>query len=208
MSTEKFTFRDFFVFFLSGISVIFCILITQYDFIKLEVSKPEYNNLMMFVKENPAFIGLLSIPFVYLLGHLVHGIDDLINYWTKLIRGKNKGVPKNKFYSLLNFIAFENRVNGHLERKSEDVEEFWKHCAYLQVNNQFQSADYWYVMNELFKGVTLTCFSFGIYALIEGGKNVVWMLILSFVFWERAHYFAKRFYFSVTKNYEASNSKI
>lgn len=208
MSTDKFTFRDFFVFFLSGISALFCLLITQYEHVSLKdgsillkINKIEYD---FFFKGYLTALGLLSIPFFYLLGHLIHGVDDLVNYWTKLIRGEKKtGKPKNWIFKILHFIFFENRVNGHLERKGEVVDDFWQKFAYLQMGSQSATADYWYVLNELFKGVTITCFGFGVYAFFFGGKNEGYLFLLMFVFWERAHYFAKRFYMNVTKVYKA-----
>lgn len=206
MSTDKFTFRDFFVFFLTGVSALFCLFIIQYENILLEINEPEYK---FFFKNYSTAIGLLSIPLFYLLGHFIHGIDDLVNYWTKLIRGKQKThKPKKLIFKPFHFIFFENRVNGHIERKGEVVDSFWHKFSYLQIHNQSLVADYWYVMNELFKGVTITCFGFGIYALFFGGKNEGYLFILAIVFWERAHYFAKRFDMNVTKVYKALQKAI
>lgn len=204
MSSDKFTFRDFFVFFLSGVSAVFCFIITQYDTIIFEINKPENVDMKNFVKEYSTVFSLLSIPGMYMLGHFIHGCDDLVNFWTKLIRGRKKTrKPKCLIFHGPHLIAYENRINGYLERREEDVNEFWQKFAYLQINNQAQNADYWYVMNELFKGVTLTCLIFGFYGLFTDGKNEGYMFLFVFVFWERAHYFAKRFYMNVTKVYLA-----
>lgn len=106
------------------------------------------------------------------------------------------------FIDALNFIFDNNRVNGFLEQKGEDVEVFWQKFYCLQRENIFLTSDYWYIMNELFKGLTITCFGFSIIASFYGQNiDALVMLLFSVVFWERARYFSKRFVFSVTKIY-------
>ena len=200
MNTDKFTIRDFFVFFLSGISVFLCYCFVEFDYILNWWKTVDNNDTKAFIKENSTAIGLLSIPVFYFIGHLVHGIDDLFNHYSKRIKKQINFIKSNWFTRWLNKICFKNRINGYLEMNNEDVEAFWQKCAYIQVYSNFQSIDYFYVMNELFKGLTITCFAFCLYAFIkikfiQGG----FMIFFTIIFWERAHYFVKRFLFAVPK---------
>lgn len=144
--TDKFTLRDFFVFFLSGLAVFFCVLLTSInetiDAIKwLDLEKNAV--IKAFLKDYSTLIGLLTIPLFYFIGQIVHGVDDMFYSSVKGIRSLFKISPKSRFRININDIFDCNRINGILERNNVEIEKFWYKFARLQRENIFLTSDYW-----------------------------------------------------------------
>lgn len=209
---DKFTFRDFLVYFLTGMALIIGLLIVNYEIIYriLNPDSQEYEaqkNLLSFIKDNNTFLALVSIPVIYFIGQIVHSIDTIFYFFGRLLwraSGKfdNPGVAGTfgkKVLSILIALINGYRITGTLNRMKIDVETFWQKSAKLQVANQYASSEYWYVMNDLFKGLTLISFCL----LIIYSAWWKLLLILTFLFALRARYFAENFIRSVEKSEEA-----
>lgn len=209
---DKFTFRDFLAYFLTGMALIIGLLIVNYEIIYriLNPNSQEYEaqkNLLSFIKDNNTFLALASIPFIYFIGQIVHSIDTIFYFFGRFlwrVSGKfdNRGIAGTlgkKVLSILIALINGYRVTGTLNRMKIDVETFWQKSAKLQVANQYASSEYWYVMNDLFKGLTLISFCLFIF------YSAWWklLLILTFLFALRAKYFAENFIRSVEKSEEA-----
>lgn len=202
---DKFTIRDFFVFFLCGVAALFSLLITQYkyafDFITW-LNKDENKSIKEFIKDYSTIFGFLSIPFFYFLGQIIQSLDVLFIAIIKKIRNIIKIKSGNIIFKTINYVFDRYRITGSLTLQNIDVEIFWQKTAKLQVENKYSSCEYWYVMNDLFKGLTLTCLVLGLFSLISG--NNAWIMIsLSILFWFRAKHFVDNFIRSVIKTYNA-----
>lgn len=225
MNTDKFTLRDFFVFFLSGISLLFGLCITQFEWMigKYKEIESAHAELILLIKSYPTMFGLLSIPMLYLIGQLIHGVDDFVftHKWIdKLDRqGKNQTLVSRVYKLLIGYrvigyvwINFKKEDLGKKEnstldklsreeyklKRREIVEQFWQDFYTLQSQNLSLACEYWYIMNELFKGLTLVCLMLFILACFTG-KYCILMFIIMVISRKRAHFFAQRFYFSVSK---------
>lgn len=207
--SDKFTLRDFFAFFFSGIVVILFMYANYFDSINSAISC----NLTK-IKDFTSLIIFLTIPVAYFLGQIVHSIDTLMYF---IGRGARK-IKYNKTLSLRGIIVYilnGHRISGKLYLRNQkkkkaftdtEIDTFWKKCAQLQVDNKFSSSEYWYVMNELFKGLTTACLLFLIISLIQ--NKIVFALSylgLGLLFWVRASFFSGSFVDTVERTYELSN---
>ncbi|MFN0200940.1 MAG: hypothetical protein ACKVTZ_05440 [Bacteroidia bacterium] len=209
---DKFTFRDFLVYFLTGIALIIGLLIVNYEIIyrTLNPDSQEFEaqkNLLSFFKDNNTFLAIASIPLIYFIGQIIHSVDTIVYFFGRLLwraSGKfdNHGIAGAFGKNVLSvLIALINgyRITGTLNRMKIDVETFWRKTAKLQIANQYASSEYWYVMNDLFKGLTLI--SFCLFLFYSAWWKL--LLILTFLFALRARYFAENFIRSVEKSEEA-----
>ena len=213
---DKFTFRDFLAYFLTGMALVIGLLIVNYEIIYkvLDPDSQEYEaqkNLLSFIKANNTFLALFCIPLIYFMGQIVHSIDTIFYFLGRLLwrasdkfdnNGTARSLGKNVLSILISIIN-GYRITGTLNRMKIDVETFWQKSANLQVSNQYASSEYWYVMNDLFKGLTLISFCLLIF------YSAWWklLLVLTFLFALRARYFAENFIRSVEKS-EAALSNI
>lgn len=164
--TDKFTLRDFLVYFTTGSLAVISLSILFFKPLLNEISLFLVNH--MYIKEFSSLLIVLLIPFLYFIGHIIHGIDYLTLKSYKFIHKKltEKGWRKCFIIEwiriILHFVMYKNRVvesilNENRKNntwKSEDF--FWIDCAVLQKDGKFTSAEYWHTLNDLFKGLTIT----------------------------------------------------
>lgn len=96
---------------------------------------------------------------------------------------------KNK---VINSIIQENKDN----KTWTNEEEFWIDCANLQKDGKFASSEYWYTLNDLFKGLYTTFLFSSIVAFVTckiglGFIFTVLFLICQFIAIQFADYFVK-----------------
>jgi hypothetical protein len=77
---------------------------------------------------------------------------------------------KNK---VINAIIQEKKKNSTWK----NVENFWNSCAKLQNENKFSPAEYWFALNDLFKGL-YTAFLFSFILSFTNGKNVLGLIFI------------------------------
>jgi len=163
--TDKFTLRDFLVYFTTGSLAVISLSILFFKPLFDEISLFMANH--MYIKEFSSLFTILLIPFLYFIGHIIHGIDyqTLKSYKFIHERLTEKGWRKcfiiERIRIFLHFVMYKNRViesilNENKKNntwKSED--HFLIDCAILQKDGKFSSAEYWHTLNDLFKGLTI-----------------------------------------------------
>lgn len=201
---DKYTLRDFLVYFTTGTITILTLYLIFFNDIHNSI-----NNYIFEYKQLNDFTGLLvilAVPLVYFIGHIVHGLDYLsLKIYISIHRLLNccnlrryKTIEFTR--QILHFIMYRHRVINSviLENKKNNTwkteEEFWITCTKLQKAGTFGSAEYWYALNDLFKGLYTIFFlnsivAFGVSKTGIGLLLVGLMLICHF----RAIQFANNF---------------
>jgi hypothetical protein len=193
---DKFTFRDFIVYFFSGFVVML------YAFFNWHVCLLQYLFLhAALFKELAAFTILTLLLIGYLIGQILHSVDTLLYFVsTKLRRLNSNNVVIKAIVKPLLFLIGGHRVSVNLALKQNDEDSFWTDCARLQADNTYVYAEYWYVMNDLFKGLTLASMIFILISLVQlSWCLLAFYVVLSILFWLRSYYFALWFIKSVER---------
>ena len=202
---DRFTIRDFLVYFITGLFLLITLLYSFHNSLLdyFQISKQD-------IKDNPALTVFLLIPILYLLGHLVHGIDLILFFiGGKAFHQKKKYTHKLKrwkIYWLIRFVITVingYRIAGLLNNKNLETTDFWKKVSKLQYNGKFSKAEYWNLMNDLLKGITLISLGWVIYYLINFSKLELCIFVfLTIIFWYRARHMATNFISTVNYTYE------
>lgn len=203
---DKYTIRDFLVYFLTGL---FLLVTLMYKF---DSSLTDYFRISQTnIKDNSALTIFLLVPGLYILGHIVHGLD-LVSFkigrclWD--FKEKYK-VNLKKFkifwlFNVANFIINGNRVTGILNSIPQDTHKFWKQASELQFQGKFDRAEYWNLMNDLFKGLSLISIGWTVFYYTHNDKlNAVASVILAILFWYRARHMATNFVSIVNNTWNA-----
>jgi|LakMenEpi03Aug12_release.lakeMendotaPanAssembly.Ray.scaffolds.fasta_scaffold431147_1 hypothetical protein len=203
--TTNFTFRDFFVYLITGQICVISIGVIFFTDI-FEWSINFFNNYKL-IEDSCFLITIFIVPVIYLLGHFIGFLSYyLINCY--------KWLSKNKFFKpdILKLDAFTLKVlqcfyfqsvfyaiiryteSDNTEKLFKNVEEFWVICAKLQIEKVYAPAEYWYVLNEMFKSINLiflisSIISFKTGHLIHG---IVFIILTIFAF-KRAKQYANHF---------------
>lgn len=194
--TDKYTIRDFLVYFITGLFLLVTLLyrfgISLLDFFRITTTD---------IKDNSALTIFLLIPGLYILGHFVHAIDLLL-FKIGLILWDFKEkhslcLKKCKIFWVFNFFSLVisgYRVSGILNAKKRDICKFWKEAHKSLGEGKSGNSEYWHLMNDLFKGLTLICISWTIFYFYESCVIHSFISgILVFLFWYRARHMAKNF---------------
>lgn len=197
--TEKYTFRDFLVYFLTGLFLLLTLL-------------HEFNNSLLDyfkitkqdISENSAITIFLLVPGLYLLGHIIHGMDLIIFKLGRYVEDFNLR-NKNWFLNKLNYLLNGNRINGILfENKNPAKTGFWE----LVINYNNPKIEYWLVINDLLKGLYLISFFWSCYFIIKCNcTNAFIYSSVTFIFWYRARYAATNFVTSINYLAKKNDSK-
>ena len=186
--TDKFTIRDFFAYFLSGCALYLALLVSEFDKIyTFFIANKD------FIKDNSAIIIFGVLPIVYFTGQTIQSIDTLFYEMGVVIWRLNEKY-KNKFLKGLYYILCSHRISGNLNLRNIPTKEFCTKCNELELVSKYGHAEYWYIMNDLFKGVTLINLTFAAYSLFICKFDLgLIFLFLTFIFWVRARYYATIF---------------
>jgi hypothetical protein len=125
---EKFTIRDFLVYFSTGIIGILLVSLVHYreiiDFKLLNSSQIEKINTSFYVA---------SIPLIYFIGHMVQTFEDFLYViGKKVFLAENK----NKIKRYINSILNGHRVEYVLQKNKLDNFKFWEITCILQLKNR------------------------------------------------------------------------
>lgn len=206
---DKYTLRDFLVYFSTGIYLLLTVL---YEF-KLTFLK-FFSISQIDILENKTITIFLLIPTLYLIGQIIHGIDlvffkigrfiwDLKVYWDK----------RNFWFAsilitLLNFIFNGHRISGNLNRLYVPTKDFWIMASNLQLKDIYSKVEYWNIMNDLFKGLTLiSIFWIMYYSIHYSFNNRLFYIVISLIFWYRARHMAVNFISSTRNIYTLENNQ-
>lgn len=179
--TDKFTLRDFLVYSLVGLTA--SLIFYTYE---PTLVKATLNGL----KDFSDFATIVFVPIFYLIGHIIMGIDDILlnNILYRPI--KNRKLKKsNWFWKIYTYLLFGYRNQGL--KKSNEIEDaiFLKTCDQLIAENQYEKAEYYQVMSDLFKGVFICLITSIIYRLFQCNFNA-WEIGLAAIVWYRARAFS------------------
>lgn len=205
--TTNFTFRDFFVYLLVGLTFIICMgIIFIQDIFSFTVN---FFDSYKFVKEFSFIITIFLIPVIYLAGHVIGSAS----YYTlrlyvrvhRTFKKSGKIIPKWKCFVLIKLqqLLYRHRVvyaivndikSNSTERQFTSVSDFWKACAKLQIEKVYAPAEYWMVLNELFNSINLIFFISTLISLLTGQwiLSIVYFLLAIFAF-KRARQYADHF---------------
>jgi len=187
---EKYTFRDFMVYFLSGLYLLLTLLY-EFDISLLKYFKIEKED----ITRNPSLTIFLLVPGLYLLGQVVHGIDLLIFKIGRYIEDyslKNN----NWWFGKLNYLLNGNRISGILAKNiNPPKEEFWG----LATKHNSPKSEYWHVINDLLKGLyVISLFWLFYYLLRFNFETFSIYLFLGFIYWYRGRHAATNYVSSIS----------
>jgi len=211
--TTNFTFRDFFVYLLTGLTLIICLgTVFLNDIFTLSIV---FFSKYQFVKEFSFLVTIFLVPAIYLLGHFIGSLSyNLLKFFVwidKAFKKKEKQLPKWKYfilikiqqilyrqravYAIIKFNKSENTINS-----SESVNDFWVECAKQQIERIYSPAEYWYVLNELFNSINLIFFITSITAFSTGHYFIgLIYFIMTIVTFKRARQYADHFVQTVNR---------
>ena len=229
--SDKYTIRDFLVYFITGLFLLVTLLYrfgtSLLGFFGITITD---------IKDNYALTIFLLVPGLYILGHLVHAIDLLFLksgkcLWKLKVKYSLKPKKFIMFWILnfFNFVFNGNRVTGILNAKPistsgkaaingnsvTDVlkakkkirEQFWKRVHELRYKGK-DNLEYWYLMSDLFKGLTLICIAWTIsYSYELDIVNIIMYATFAILFWYRARYMAKTFVSTINNTRELQETK-
>ncbi len=169
---DKFTLRDFLVYFTTGSLTLISINLLFFNEILSEIT--DFFEKYKFISDFSGLLIALVIPVIYFIGHLIHGLDYLslkmyIYIHNKLTKYK---LRKFKIFEVLRlilyFFMYKNKVINSIVQENKEkktwisIEEFWLYCARLQKVGKFGPAEYWYTLNDLFKGLYIAFLIFSV----------------------------------------------
>lgn len=215
--TTNFTFRDFLVYLLTGQTLI--LSVTAIFWQNLFTFSLYFFSKYEFIKEFGFLVAIFLIPLIYLLGHLVGSINyitlELFKWIEKTTKGDKESLSKfdNLLIGLFQRLLYRHRVvyeinqytkRNQTEKLFNNENDFWTLVAKLQIEKIYSSAEYWIVLNDLFKSVNLV---FGISTAIALG-NGQWVLggiyfLLMLIAFRRARQYSKFFVLAVCRLAEA-----
>jgi len=203
--TTNFTLRDFFVYLLTGLTMIISVGVIFFNeiFTFTVTQLDQYQ----FIKEFAFLVTIFLIPIIYLLGHIIGSLSyqslKLFLIIDKLIKKKGGDLPKWKYKTLIFFqmIFYRQRIVyaaiTHKKPKSEektfkDINEFWTSCAKLQIQKIYGPAEYWNLLNELFNSLNLIFFiSTTISVFTRQWTLVIVFCVLTIFAFKRARQYAE-----------------
>ena len=200
---NKFTVRDFLVYFLTGFS-----LIIFYVPLKFDENMQILRNNQSLLKDFGTVIIVFFLLTFYLVGHIIQSVD-LIRYLIVKRIIKNTIVDrKNKIFKLIVSYLANNRVVGILYFGEKNHDDFQKKVYYLQGQGKFNNSEYWYSLKDLFHGLEVVALSFSIWALFLD-KFIFFGIyfFISISFWFEARFYSKEYVESVEYTYEENRSK-
>lgn len=216
--TTNFTLRDFFVYILTGLTLIICIgTIFFEDIFKCIIY---IFSKYVFIREFSFLVTIFLVPAIYLLGHIIGSLNyNLLQFYIWLDKSKffKREIPKWKYFILMIFqqLIYRQRVvysilnfikSGKKKNEFNTVEEFWIICANLQINKIYAPAEYWYVLNELFNSINLIFIISTIISFMTGHWifGIIYIILTIFAF-KRARQYADHFIQTVNNLYKVKN---
>jgi len=189
--TSKFTLRDFLVYFTTG--ALFLVSIDLIYFYKLLNISSEFFSEYEFINEFSGLLIVFTIPIIYLTGHFLHSVG-ILSLWiykrihTQLTKWNLREYRVIEWLRILiHFFMYKNKIiNSVLQENKknstwENEECFWIVCAKLQNENKFSPAEYWFTLNDLFKGL-YTAFLFSSILSFINGKEILGLIFIFLMF--------------------------
>ena len=208
----KYTFRDLIVYLLTGFTCMVLVLIVKPQIVDLVLESKymkDTNRLTL------AFIGI-GIPALYIIGHVIQIFDLIISFYLarplKKFKWNEKYKSKRYFaFRWLYYFFAASTAEFQYEKRGITPDDFNKQKYTVIVDGKNNTAEYYYLVRELFNGLRVFTFLFIIYMLLFENVNSQLILIytvLYFLFWVKAYNSAKNYTYEITKVYKIMNNKI
>ncbi|MBK6997867.1 MAG: hypothetical protein IPH31_24395 [Lewinellaceae bacterium] len=187
---DKFTIRDILVFFITGlVGLLLFSILYQTNVIEF------YNENRSAIMETSTIILLIGSPIVYLLGHFISSMEDVL-----FMFGKKARTLAKRFWVFkpLDFLFNGYRVQTLLLEFEISTRDFWKMYSKAQINNSSSISEYWHIMSDLFKNIfTITFFAILYSFWWCNYKITILFIIIAIGSWYRSKVFSRQFVLSV-----------
>lgn len=186
----KYTFRDLIVYLLTGFTsvALFLIIYPQYldDFSVLPYLRDHDNSIFLII--------LVSIPSLYMIGHIIQIFDLIMSFhlarkFRKYKSDGNFSSKKFRFWRGVYFFLASATAEYQYIIRNVSQQEYTRQKYTLIVKGQYTTVDYYYLMGELFNGLRVYMFFFLIYMFFNwpGMWPFSAYLALYFLFWVKAY---------------------
>lgn len=215
----KYTFRDLIVYLLTGFTSMVLFFIARPEHLKLMYDSV----LIKYLMDNQFLFILVLIPILYIIGHIIQIFDLIISFdiAQKLERYKWEtpyNSSRNIFIKIIQGIyalCASSTTEYQYKKRGIAHRDFNSMKYQLIVTNKYNTAEYYYLLKELFNGLRVFTLLFLLYMLFDylWLENctcytvVIIYIVLFFLFWTKAYNSAKNFSYEVTKVYDANNQK-
>jgi len=193
---EKYSTRDFIVYILTGVFLLFTLLY-KFDLSLLNYFKINKSD----IERNPTVTILLLIPGLYLVGQTIHGLDLIIFKLGRYVSDYQKKIKYTQptrhlwlfIVGKINFLINGNRISG-ITDKQRDNSSFWKNYNIIKDQSALSKSEYWLLINDLQKGITLISFCWTMFYLYNKDYlNLCIFFLLFLIFWYRSRHSATNF---------------
>jgi hypothetical protein len=218
--TTNFTLRDFFVYLLTGLTLIICVgTIFIGDIFKWTA---EFFSKYEFIKDFSFLVTIFIVPAIYLLGHIIGSLSyNSLQIYTWLYKRpffkKERSKWKHSILMTVQKLLYRQRISYAIIEQTRtkngislfaNENEFWTICAKLQIEKIYAPAEYWYILNELFNSINLVFFISTIISFMFGNWIVgVACFFLTIFAFKRARQYADHFVKTIVRTSNARNSK-
>jgi hypothetical protein len=191
---SNFSFRDFIVYFLTGMNTIICLGIVFFE--KL----PNAINIIKSMSFSDISEGIIWIVVAYTIGHLTCIIYALLNKIYVLFYKKIKN--KSFLNIMMLFVTFRRCtvvyavdcfcLKNKTQKEFNNSTEFWKLCCNLQKEKIYP--DYTYVISEFLQHLSFVCLCSAILSVCvcNYSRAIIFMVIGIVTYW-RAKQFSDYF---------------
>ena len=179
--SDKFTVRDFLVYTLVG----------TFGFVLIHFHENEkFNSQIISYISISSFVIIFVPILLYLFGHIIMGIDDILfNKIFSLLLKKKKHKTASSALKVYNYLLFGYRNQGVKWVENINDTKFLKKCDKLIKRNQYDKAEYYLIMSDLFKGIFLCLTISIIFDMINLKYSYLKILVL-IITWYRARIFS------------------
>lgn len=207
----KYTFRDLIVYLLTGFTCVCLFLLVKSEYIDIALNSK-------FLKDSDKillFLFTILIPLLYIVGHIIQIFDLIISFYLARPLTKYRWNPQyNSFkYSIFRYLYFftaASTVEYHTQKRCISHDDFNNQKYTLLIEGKYNSAEYYYLVRELFNGLRIFTFVFTVYLIFSKNTEFLTILIyilLYLIFWLKAYNSAKNYTYEITKVYSVLKKK-
>jgi hypothetical protein len=198
----KYTFRDLVVYLLTGFFCAFMIHLTHPNLIK-DFLQLEY------LKDKEVTILVISIPILYIFGHIIQMIDLLFSFYVVNFLRNKKFKEGNKFKKFIYAFFASTTAEYHRERLGLTEDEHILQKFIIMVHDKNNNAGYYYLMKELFSGIKSFLLIYFFYvAYINDWKLLFFTTILLILVWLKAYNSSNNYIWALKNTFTALNRKL
>lgn len=150
---------------------------------------------MEYFRNSAALFLIVSIPILYILGHIIQIFDLIISWYFAQPLQKfkwDKEYKKKKRYAPLRWLYyFFAASTAEFQYKKREIKQadFNEMKYFLITENKYNSAEYYYLIRELFNGLRIFTFFLVVYLIFDRSTPIYVVFVYSFLyvlFWIKA----------------------